>query len=116
MWRFSLIGTLTTMPSLYGSGTGAVAFLDLHAEVSHRLTSGKRKPTPSHARVRLHGAEAERAGRQLVAGAKVFISGQIECKSWMDDKGVWHTRQAQVGEEVLLLSIQQNPQATETKV
>src|SRR5690348_3736182 len=110
MWRFSLIGTLTTMPRLDGSGADAVAFLDLDAEVSHR----KRKPAASPARVRLHGAEAERAGRQLMTGAKVFISGQVECQSWMDEKGVWHSRHAQVGEEVLFLSI---PQATEkTKV
>lgn len=115
MWHFSLTGILNTMPSVYGSGPDAVAFLDLDTEASHRLTSGRRRPRQSQARVRLHGAEAERAGRQLVTGTKVFISGQIESKSWIDDKGIWHLRHAQIGEEVILLSIPRNPQATETK-
>jgi single-strand DNA-binding protein len=100
-----LIGTLGRDPELRYTPTGdAVAMFSLGADRSWVTPQGEpREATEWFNVVAWHGL-AELCHRDLHQGARVYVEGHLQNRSWEDDSGTRHFRTEVVASEMILLA------------
>jgi single-strand DNA-binding protein len=85
MNSIALIGRLTTEPELHTAATGTVV-CTLRLAVPQRRRHGEDQQALFIDAVSF-GAQAEAAGKYLIKGQQVAVSGRLESRSWTTPEG-----------------------------
>ncbi len=87
--KVTLIGNLGSEPEVRSTANGTrVATLSVATSRSWNNQAGERQEKTEWHRVVLWKQSAEFAGEYLRKGAKVYIEGRLETRSWEDKDGV----------------------------
>jgi single-strand DNA-binding protein len=84
--QVQVIGRLGREPEIRQAGASRVCSLSLAIESSFKDSSGDWQKKTTWMRASVWGKQAERLA-QLSTGALVFVSGELESKSWQDKDG-----------------------------